>query len=121
MFKKPSHFIFLVIFLLLSLFSKNGFAIDVSLTWESIPEQIDGYRVYYKSSVSGPPYNGFEAAQGNSPITVGNVNTCVLEGLPAGRIYYFAITAFEGGIEGNYSNEVYIDTRGPIIKSIKIR
>ena len=44
---------------------------DVSLLWNANTESdLAVYKVYYKIASSGEPYNGTNADQGTSPITV---------------------------------------------------
>lgn len=97
-------------------------ALDVTLAWDPSTSTVDGYRVHYKADdQGGPPYDGTGALEGNSPVTVGKATGFTLHGLDPGRIYYFAVTAYIGGLESGYSNEVSFNAQGPIIKSIKIK
>ncbi len=67
----------------------------LSLQWNANPESDRaGYKVYY--TTAGYPYTGTGAAQGASPIDVGNVTSFTLTGLPAG-IYNVTITAYDTG------------------------
>jgi hypothetical protein len=80
---------------------------SITLTWNPIPSTLTGYayKVYYATH-TGPPYDGTGAAQGNSPIDVGNVIAYSLTGLPA-NVHYFIVTAYDTlGRESWYSNEV---------------
>jgi hypothetical protein len=79
-----------------------------ALSWDAIRSTTTGYgyKVYYDNDTSGPPYNGTDAAQGNSPIEVGNVTSYTLSGL-GNSTYYIAVTADDThGRESRYSNEV---------------
>ena len=59
-----------------------------------------GYRVYY-GTVSGT----YLQARG-SGIATGNQTSYVLNGLPKGYLYYFAVTAFDAsGNESDFSTE----------------
>jgi hypothetical protein len=59
----------------------------------------------YDTDASGPPYNGIGAAQGNSPVDVGNATQFTLSGLGSG--VHMAVTAYDTqGRESWYSNEV---------------
>ncbi|PKO23059.1 MAG: hypothetical protein CVU38_06075 [Chloroflexi bacterium HGW-Chloroflexi-1] len=81
---------------------------SVSLSWDAIPSTTTGYgyKVYYDTDTSGPPYHGAGAAQGDSPIDVGNATQFTLSGLGGGGIYT-AVTAYDTqGRESWYSNEV---------------
>ncbi len=81
---------------------------SASLSWDAIPSTTTGYgyKVYYDTDASGPPYQGSGAAQGNSPIDVGNATQFTLSGLGSGGVY-IAVTAYDTqGRESWYSNEV---------------
>ncbi len=83
----------------------SGYA---ALSWDAIPSTTTGYRykVYYDNDAPGPPYNGTGAAQGNSPIVVGNVTSYTLSGL-GNEIHYITVTTYDDqGRESWYSNEV---------------
>ena len=80
-------------------------ALDVTLAWDADPA-VDGYKVYYKSGSSGPPYDGIGAAEGDSPIDVGWVDEFTLRALSDDEDYYFVITAYNQYGESGYSNEV---------------
>ncbi len=56
---------------------------SVTLSWDPIPSFGTGYgyKVYYGTDKSGPPYTGSGLDQGNSPIDVGNVTSYTLTGL----------------------------------------
>jgi parallel beta-helix repeat protein len=80
---------------------------SASLSWDVIPSTTTGYgyKVYYDTDASGPPYSGTGAAQGNSPIDVGNAAQFTLSGLGSGIV--IAVTAYDTqGRESWYSNEV---------------
>ncbi len=81
---------------------------SASLSWDDIPSTTTGYgyKVYYDTNASGPPYHGIGAAQGNSPIDVGNATQFTLSGLGSGGIV-IALTSYDTmGRESWYSNEV---------------
>jgi hypothetical protein len=69
----------------------------VALAWDPNPEEeIAGYRVYY----------GEESRRYSARITLGKTTACVVSDLPAGRTYYFAVTAWDAaGQESGYSEE----------------
>ncbi len=78
---------------------------SVMLKWEGSHENISGYKIYY-----GTKSGVYNEAQ-HAPINVGNQNEYVIEGLNAGQVYYFTITAIggEGGnTESGFSKEVYV-------------
>jgi len=93
--------------LLILLFSSLAWAEPVTLEWDPNSEtNLAGYKIYYKVGSSGEPYNGIGAAEGDSPVDVGNVTTYILHGLTDG-LTYFVVTAYDTeDHESDYSNEV---------------
>ncbi len=80
---------------------------DASFTWTANTEQVDGYRLYYKTGESGgESYNGTGAQEGNSPVDTGNVTAFTLHGLDDNQTYHFTLTAYRGELESDYSEEV---------------
>ena len=81
---------------------------NVSFTWSENPssEAIDGYKLYYRTGTSGPPYNGTGASEGSSPVAIGNVTSFTLHGLSETETYYFVLTAYRGDQESAYTNEL---------------
>ena len=66
----------------------------VTLQWTSVPEaDVKGYLVYYGDRPG--QYFGTDVAQGFSPIDVGNVNSVTLTGMQNGKLYYFAVAAYD--------------------------
>ena len=93
----------------------QSYALDVTLGWDANTEpHVVGYKVYYKTGSSGPPYNGTGAAQGSSPVTVpiGDLADSDnpeyrLSGLSDSEVSFFVVTAYDTeGLESGYSNEV---------------
>jgi parallel beta-helix repeat protein len=81
---------------------------SASLSWDAIPSTTTGYgyKIYYDTDASGPPYHGTGATQGDSPVDVGNATQFTLSGLGGGGVY-IAVTAYDTqGRESWYSNEV---------------
>ena len=81
---------------------------SATLTWDPIPSTTTGYgyKIYYDSDYSGPPYDGTGLTQGNSPVDAGNTTSFTLTGF-AGAKYYFAVTAYDNrGHESWYSNQL---------------
>lgn len=94
-----------VLIALLACFVTSVYAMDITLAWDTHPSA-QGYKIYYKSESSGPPYNGTAAAEGDSPIDVGWVSEFTLRGLPDDEVYYIALTAYKNNQESGYSKEV---------------
>jgi subtilisin family serine protease len=65
------------------------------------------YKIYYDTN-SGDPYAGTGAAQGNSPINVGNVTSYSLSGLSTGVTYYIVVKGINDKGESVYSQEVAV-------------
>jgi hypothetical protein len=74
----------------------------VTLAWDaSIDQSVTGYRVYI----------GLAPGVYDTSIDVGTATTYTVTGLEAGRLYYFAATAYDqNGIESTFSNEVSTTT-----------
>lgn len=81
----------------------------VKLSWSySVDDNAGGYYVYYGERPG--EYLGREAAEGMSPVRVGNTTSCTISGLKNGKIYYFAVVAYsriDEHIMGDFSKEVY--------------
>ncbi len=91
----------------------------VTLTWTPIPAILDvgcrvpgstgpdaGYRIYYDTDGSCPPYEGVRLDQGDSPIDVGPVTSVTLGDLSTND-YYFVVTAYDYlKRESTFSNQV---------------
>jgi hypothetical protein len=73
---------------------------SVTLNWAGVPESdVAGYLVYYGTE-SGR-YFGRDSSLGNSPIDAGKVTSLEVTGLENGRLYYFAVSAYdESGADG---------------------
>ncbi|MCP4689813.1 MAG: fibronectin type III domain-containing protein, partial [Desulfobacterales bacterium] len=88
---------------------------SVTLAWDPAAGYADlaGYRVYYKTGSSGPPYNGTGAHQGASGFETplpnfadANNPQLTLTGLVENTTYYFVVAAYGvSGWESEYSNE----------------
>ncbi len=94
--------------ILLAVFATSAYPRDVTFTWVENPEDIDGYRLYYKSGSSGPPYDGRGANEGPSPVDTGNVTSFTLSGLSNIETYYFALTAYKDILESDYTSEIVL-------------
>jgi N-acetylmuramoyl-L-alanine amidase len=71
---------------------------NASITWNANPENdVAGYRVWY-GAAGDYSYSGTGAAQGPSPIDVGNATTFQLTGLPANTVVN--VTAYDTARDG---------------------
>lgn len=80
---------------------------SLTLSWDGLPSFKTGwgYKVYYDSDSSLPPYEGTGLNEGNSPINVGSQTVYTLTSLEPGKTYYFAVTSYDAaGRESWYSN-----------------
>lgn len=67
---------------------------SVTLEWASVQEpDIEGYLVYYGDR-SGR-YFGMDSDLGSSPIDVGTATSITIRGLENGRLYFFAVQAYD--------------------------
>lgn len=71
-------------------------------------QEVDGYKVYYKTDTNSPSYNGTGLNEGNSPIDIGNRTSYTVTGLQKNTLYHFAVTAYRGNEESGYSEEATI-------------
>lgn len=108
---------FVTLTAILGLFAPLAHSVEVILAWDaSIEPDLAGYKLYYKTDTSGPPYNGTGATEGDSPIDVGNLTEFSVHSLTDGITYFFVVTAYDiEGLESGYSNEVvYGQTSNPL-------
>ncbi|MCD6580730.1 MAG: tandem-95 repeat protein [Desulfuromusa sp.] len=106
-------------------FSANVWGKTVTLSWDPSPTSgISGYKIYYDAGSSTAPLDGTGAAEGSSPIDVGNVLTFTVNGLPDGEDHYFAVAAYDASDnESTYSNIVHSPVVGaennpPVLSAI---
>ncbi len=90
-----------------------------SFSWASNPPPVTGYRLYYKKGgFAGPPFYGTDAAEGASPIEVGN-NTSVAINVPdSNDTYHFALTAVYGDQESGFSHTITV--RPSVVRDPKL-
>src|SRR2546430_14889919 len=91
-------FVACVLTVLCSLAPAVSSAAQVTLAWDPNTEtDLSGYKLYYGTSSGSYP----------SSVDVGNLTSYTLSGLLEGRIYYFAVTAYDLSLgESGVSNEV---------------
>ena len=96
----------------------------VTFEWKPVTSlDLAGYKIYYKTNSSGPPYDGKGLAEGDSPIVVPlrrlknqNDPRFTVHGLRKDETYFFAITAY--GFEGKecrYSDEIQYPPLVPML------
>jgi|GEM_PF-968826 len=81
----------------------------IVVQWMSNPElDIKGYKIYFDSDNSGPPYNGTASIYGQpSPVDVGNDTVHTLTGLFNDSTYFISICAYDmSGNKSSYSEEL---------------
>jgi len=99
---------------LLFLSPQNVYSAEVTLAWDKNVEDIDGYRIYYKTCSSCEWTSGTGAAEGDSPINIPlellddpEHPEYTIHNLNDDTTYFFAATAYDiHGNESGYSNEV---------------
>ncbi len=112
----------LILSVLYFCFHVSSFAADITLKWAPNTEtDLAGYKIYYKSGLSGGLYEGPDIDQGFSPISIkindpsdqNYVNPddpeFLLTGLDDNEDYFFVVTAYddeEPCNESGFSNEV---------------
>ncbi len=80
-----------------SFFHGTGKENAVTLSWPKMSEpDIEGYLIYYGTSKG--VYFGSEAIEGSSPLTIQGkeITNITIHGLEYGKLYHFAIAAFDG-------------------------
>ena len=88
----------------------NCIAQDYTFNWTENEAPVDGYKLYYKKGgAATAPFDGTEAGDGPSPITLGSVTTYTITGLDANAIYHFTLTALSGAEESSYSSIITIN------------
>ena len=105
-------FSFVASTLILTFSATFAHSAEVTLTWDPNTEpDIAGYKIYYETESSGPPYNGTGLTEGDSPIDVENQTEFTLHGLTEDVTYFLAATAYDTeGLESNYSEELIYET-----------
>lgn len=98
------------ILIALSLFlATPTFAKDYSFSWTANDGQVEGYKLYYKKGGSaGPPFEGNDAIEGESPIIIDELNSLTLSGLEDNTTYHFALTAYNGVDESDFTDIITV-------------
>jgi len=115
----PPRAISVVLLGLAIFFCFTSWASAATLRWDANSESdLAGYILYYKTGVSGAPYDGSGLTQGNSGVQLPVENLLnplepefTLSGFEPGQTYYFTVTAYDrAGNESGYSNEEKYDS-----------
>ena len=99
----------IIVLLQLLLFVCPVMAQDVNLSWDpSWSDNVAGYKVYYsQKNLNTLPLDGYGAAEGDSPLDIGNNLSATINNLDDNGVYYFSVTAYDSeGNESTYSNIV---------------
>lgn len=89
--------------------STPAFAKDYSFSWTANSSQVEGYKFYYKKGGSaGPPFDGFDAIEGESPIIITDLSAFTVSGLEDNTTYHFALTAYEGLDESDFTDTITV-------------
>ena len=99
--------------LLICLFASTlASAKDYSFGWSANTEPTGGYKIYYKKGgIAGPPFDGKDATNGPSPIDMGKQTTFTITGLEDNTTYHFAMTAYNGAEESEYTQIITVFPR----------
>jgi hypothetical protein len=95
--------------LLVGLTAQLATAAEYTFAWAANPPPVTGYRLYYKKDgYAGPPFYGTDAAEGASPLPVGNNTSITISGLDDNATYHFALTAVYGDEESAFSQTITV-------------
>lgn len=102
-------------------FSTVALAVDYTFTWDPNTEpDLAGYKIYFKTGSSGPPYDGIHPFYPHldSPVDVDNVTEYTLHDLDENTTYCVVVTAYdEEGSESGFSNEVCTADSADLVRS----
>lgn len=89
-------------------FEPDG-AKDYTFSWSANAEPVEGYRLYYKKGGdAGPPFDGYDAANGISPVDVGKVTSATITDIEDNTTYHFALTAYNGSDESDFTDVITV-------------
>lgn len=82
----------------------------INLSWQQVGgSDYEFYRVYYDSDGCCEPYEGTDADQGPSPISVRNASSLQLTGLDNSKTYHIAVTSMDAcANESDYCIEEFV-------------
>ena len=72
------------------------YAAQVTLAWDPVAGSVAGYQMHYGTTSGDYDYS----------VNVGNSTSCTISGLQEGDTYYFAVKAYNGSDESDYSDEI---------------
>jgi len=94
---------------------------SITLSWVGNSDSnLLGYKIYYKTNATTPPYEGTGLVEGDSPIIV-TLSTLknpenpafTIHGLDKNKTYFFVITAYDKkGKESGFSNGIIVKPAG---------
>jgi hypothetical protein len=88
-----------------------SFAKDYTFSWSANSGAVDGYKFYYKKGGSaGPPFDGYDAFEGESPIDIPGLTSFTISGLEDNTTYHFALTAYDGFGESDFTDVITVYT-----------
>ena len=86
------------------LFPVTAYTNTIEFQWDSNPEPLTGYKLYYKTGTDNtPPYDGTGLNEGDSPITIDKSTTFSVSGLQSTKTYHFALKAYYETTESDFS------------------
>lgn len=103
---------YLKLFILIPLifcFALTSFAKEYSFSWSANDAQVDGYKLYYKKGGStGLPFDGSDAFEGDSPISITDGTSVTVSGLEDNTTYHFTLTAYSGEDESDFTDIITV-------------
>jgi hypothetical protein len=79
----------------------GGTTSSATLAWNAVTGTISGYKIYVRDTPPNAPPGSYTRT-----ITVGTVTSTIVNSLPVGKTYYFAVTAYNSAGESASSNVV---------------
>ncbi|BHH83036.1 fibronectin type III domain-containing protein [Desulforhopalus sp. 52FAK] len=89
--------------------ASNSLAKSYSFSWAENTDPVEGYNLYYKKGGdAGPPFYGEDPSADQLPINVGKTDNYTIEGLEDNVTYHFALTAYNGSDESDYTDVITV-------------
>ncbi|BHH82174.1 fibronectin type III domain-containing protein [Desulforhopalus sp. 52FAK] len=106
---KKFYFKLFIFIPLIFCFAIPAVAQEYSFSWSANDGQVDGYKLYYKKGGSaGLPFDGSDAFEGDSPISITNGTSVTVSGLEENTTYHFALTAYSGADESDFTDIITV-------------